>query len=125
MFMHRRSFLLGTLGTVSLLAGCSSGNNIVQFQMSTNTGKTRERELEAGQRLELAVRRIDESTTVTGTVTRMSTGEVIAEHVDTSSSWRGTEFEVPATDTYEIHGETTFGEAGQVRLREVGTPSGD
>lgn len=117
--MHRRAFLIGSLGAVSVLAGCSGGDNIVQFTTSTNTGKTRERELEKGSRLELSVRSEDRSTTITGTVTRKSTGEQIVEHVDTANSWRSTEFDVPATDTYEIHGETTFGGSGKVRLRKV------
>lgn len=117
--MNRRVFLGSTVALTGVLAGCGGGDAIIKLRTSSNIGKTRERELTEGDRLELAVRSENRSTTATATVTRLSTGEVVAERVDTANQWSGEEFTVPASETYEIHLESSYGNTSRMRLRKV------
>lgn len=117
--MERRVFLGATVAVAGALAGCGGGDAIIKLRTSSNIGKTRERDLTEGDRLELAVKSEDRQTTASATVRRLSTDEVVAEQSGTSNQWSGAEFTVPASETYEIHLQSQHGNTSQLRLRTV------
>lgn len=121
--MKRRRFLAGSVGAVGMttLAGCSAGGDVIlrKSGITSTSAKTEwERELQEGDRLELAVE-LEDGMQVDGYVHRTDDDEQIAWVSGTSEGRTAREeFEVPTTTDYVISLEANGGQ-GTVILREA------